>query len=196
MKRIPLMLEVIFLIVGCSPTVQDRQFSGSDLQTAVAGTAELSETESSKESKDETETLTGSTREIQMSLESFVPLDNGYLVIGSMQWSERDYPAYAVDPILDSVKIANASGKDLQFEKVFGSEVPQNEKFVSYFTVKTIGTNILAPLTLSVDRVAVKIYPVTFSFDPGMNPKSDQIWELNQKAHISDSLAYVSLRAC
>ena len=40
MKRIPLMLGVIFLIVGCSPVLQSRQFSESDLQTAVAGTME------------------------------------------------------------------------------------------------------------------------------------------------------------
>lgn len=191
MKRIPLMLGVIFLIVGCSPVGQSRQFSESYLQTAVASTAELSKTESSKESKDETETLTGSTRGIQMLLESFVPLVNGYLVIGSMQWSERDYPAYAVDPILDSVKITDASGKGLQFERVFGSEVLQNEKFVSYFAVKTIDTNFLAPLTLSMDRVAVKTYPVSFGFDPGVNPKSDPIWDLNLDVPLAGSIVRV-----
>jgi hypothetical protein len=39
-EKNPTHVGVVFLIVGCSPVVQSRQFSESDLQTAVAGTME------------------------------------------------------------------------------------------------------------------------------------------------------------
>lgn len=117
---------------------------------------------------------------IQMSLESFVPLDDGYLLIGKMQWFEKDYPAYAVNPVTDSIKLTDANGKDVYSELVYGLEVPQNEEYVSYIAIKTIGTDFTAPLTFSMDRVAVSMYPVSFSFDPGANPKAEQTWMINQ----------------
>ncbi|MDP1779335.1 MAG: hypothetical protein Q8K73_03590, partial [Anaerolineales bacterium] len=113
--------------------------------------------------------------------------DDGYLLIGKMQWFEKDYPAYAVNPVTDSIKLTDANGKDVYSELVYGLEVPQNEEYVSYIAIKTIGTDFTAPLTFSMDRVAVSMYPVSFSFDPGANPKAEQTWMINQDFQLAVS---------
>lgn len=125
---------------------------------------------------------------IRTSLDLFIPLDDGYLLIGSMQWSEKDYPANVVKP-LDYVIVMDATDAEIPFEPVLGPvpEKPQDEAYRSYWAIKVLTKSFAAPLKVRIDSASVNIHtPFVFQFDPGLNPALGQSWDLNRDVQIGD----------
>ena len=115
-------------------------------------------------------------------------MDDGYLLIGSMQWSEKDYPAHAVMP-LSYIYVTDATGRDIPYKPVFGGnpEIPQNEEYRSYWAVEILEKSFAAPLKIRMDSVDAQLgIPFVFQFDPGAAPAPGQSWEINQDVQIGD----------
>jgi hypothetical protein len=116
---------------------------------------------------------------IKSTLDSFVRINDGYLLIGSVQWDQQNYPAYGVDPTIDYATVTDATGTVVAFEPMYGLERPQNEEFRSYWAIKIADKNLKPPLKIEITSMVVSFSPVSFQFDPGTNPKAGQSWPLN-----------------
>ena len=125
------------------------------------------------------------------ALDSFVQLEDGYLLIGRLQWSSTDYPAYAIRPIMNLVKVTDAAGKEIAFTPwpKSSSNLPKNEEYISYWAIKIKGKAFAAPLTVSMGSVFVNINPFSFHFDPGvgLDLTGDSKVDLNQDVQIGDT---------
>lgn len=132
------------------------------------------------------------THRIGMSIDSYVPMDDGYLLIGSMQWSAKDYPAYGVSPMpfMGYVHVVDANGQEVAWEEAFGNVTPQNEEYRSYWAIKISHKDFAAPLTITLGAVDATIAPVPFRFDVGADPKPGQSWDINQDIQIAGSLVH------
>jgi len=130
---------------------------------------------------------------IALSADSFVSMDDGYLLIGSMHWSPNDFPAYGVKPIpfTGYVTIVDASGQDVPWEEVYGNVKPQNEEYRSYWAIKVLSISFAPPLAISFNVVDVQIQPIAFQFDIGSAPQAGQSWELNQDLQVAGSLIHL-----
>jgi len=133
------------------------------------------------------------THRIALSVDSFVPMDDGYLLIGSMQWSANDYPAYGVEPIsfMGYVSVVDSNGQELPWQEVYENVKPQNEEYRSYWAIKVLSKTITPPLTITLQAADVQIQPATFQFDVGSAPQAGQSWDINQDIQIVDSLAHI-----
>ncbi len=134
------------------------------------------------------------THRIVASIDSFVPLDDGYLLMGSMQWLANDYPAFGVRtiPYMGYVNVLDANGQNVNWEEVYGRNViPQNEEYRSYWAIKILSKTFTPPLTISMSAVDVQIQPIVFQFDVGAAPQAGQSWDVNQDLQIADSLLHV-----
>jgi hypothetical protein len=116
---------------------------------------------------------------IKSTLESFVNMDDGYLLIGSVQWDANNYPAYAVDPMIDYATVTDATGRSIEFEVIYGVEKPQNEEFRSYWAIKIADTNFQPPLEISITSMVVNFNAGSFQFEPGIDPQPGQSFPLS-----------------
>jgi hypothetical protein len=129
---------------------------------------------------------------IALSAESFVSMEDGYLLIGSMQWSPNDFPAYGVKPIpfTGYVTVVDAAGQDVPWEEVYGNVKPQNEEYRSYWAIKVLSTSFAPPLTVTLNAADVQIQPIAFRFDTGSAPQAGQSWEINQDLPVAGSFIH------
>jgi Tol biopolymer transport system component len=137
---------------------------------------------------------TASIHGISISLDKSVDLADGYLLIGSMQWSEKDYPANAIRSA-DYIKVADATGRDISFEPVLGpvGDKPQDEAYRSYWALKVLEKGFVAPLKIRIDSATVNSYahPYVFQFDPGSNPAPGQSWDIDKNFQVGDIQARI-----
>ena len=133
------------------------------------------------------------THRIAMSVDSFVVMDDGYLVIGSMQWSVNDYPSFGVNPIdfMGYINVTDANGQPVEWQEVFGNVKPQDEEFRSYWAIKIMNKNFAAPLIIKMNAVDVDVAPLVFQFDTGVAPQAGQSWDINQNIQLLDSVVHV-----
>lgn len=132
---------------------------------------------------------------ITATLDLYVPMDDGYLLIGSMQWSAQDYPARAVQPSDFYMRVTDATGREVDFEPFLGPlpEKPQDEDFRSYWVLKVLEKDFVAPLRIRIDSVSVSVEPwPAFQFDPGPAPAPGQSWEIGQDFQVGDVRARLS----
>jgi hypothetical protein len=129
------------------------------------------------------------THRISSTVDSFVPLDDGFLLIGSMQWSADDYPSNGVSPkpYVDYVKVIDANGQAVVWEEVYENVKPQNEEYRSYWAIKIPSKNFAAPLTITFNAADVQVKPVSFTFEVGADSKPGQSWDVNQDIQVVDS---------
>jgi hypothetical protein len=133
------------------------------------------------------------THRIALTIDSFVPTADGYLLIGSMGWSVNDYPAYGVKPIsfMGYVSVIDANGQDVPWQEVYENVKPQNEEYRSYWAIKILSKTFVPPLKLTMNAADVQIQPVAFQFDAGSAPQAGQSWDVNQNIQVVDSLVHI-----
>jgi hypothetical protein len=127
------------------------------------------------------------THRIALSIDSFVPMNDGYLLIGSMGWTANDYPAYGVKPVpfMGYINVLDANGQNVPWQEVYESVKPQNEEYRSYWAIKILSTTFAPPLTITMMAADVQIPPVSFRFDVGSAPQAGQNWDVNQQLQIA-----------
>lgn len=116
---------------------------------------------------------------IKSTLESFVRIEDSYLIIGSAQWDASTYPAYAVDSMIDYATVTDAAGKAIEFETMYGVEKPQNEEFRSYWAIMIADTDFQPPLEINIPGMIVYYDAGSFQLDAGTNPQPGQSFPLN-----------------
>jgi len=133
------------------------------------------------------------THRIALSVDSFVPMDDGYLLIGSLQWSANDYPAYGVRPIsqMHYMNVVDSNGQAVPWQEIYENVKPQNEEYRSYWAIKVLSKNFAPPLAIIMNAADVQIQPVIFQFDVGAAPQAGQSWDVNQDIQIANSLVHL-----
>jgi hypothetical protein len=133
------------------------------------------------------------THRIAVSIDSFVPMNDGYLLIGSLQWSANDYPAYGVKPIpfMHYLNVLDSTGQEVSWQEIYENVKPQNEEYRSYWAISVLSKNFAPPLMITMNAVEVQIQPVAFQFDAGSAPQAGQSWDIRQDIQIVDSLAHI-----
>jgi hypothetical protein len=120
---------------------------------------------------------------ITSKLDSFVRTDDGYLLIGSVQWGAENYPAYSVKPYLDNATITDTAGRSIPFEPMYGPERPPSDEFRSFWAIKVKDINFQPPLKINLPSMDLSWQlgqkSISFQFDPGPNPQPGQSWPLN-----------------
>jgi hypothetical protein len=140
-------------------------------------------TETETSSPPQTPMPTDSRYGITSKLDSFARTDDGYLLIGSVQWDVKDFPAYSINPDPDYATITDAAGRSIAFEAMYGAERPRSEEFRSFWAIKVKDMNFQPPLKITLPTMDMDWQlgqmPISFQFDPGPNPQPGQRWPLN-----------------
>jgi hypothetical protein len=139
-------------------------------------------TETGTSSPPQTPPIADSFYGITSKLDSFVRTEDGYLLIGSVEWDEKNYPADSINPNLDYATVTDAAGKSIPFEAMYGAERPRSEKFRSFWAIKVKEMEFQPPLKISIPSMSLSWQlfqkPISFQFDPGPNPQPGQRWPL------------------
>ncbi|HNO84866.1 MAG TPA: hypothetical protein PKM54_09580 [Anaerolineales bacterium] len=124
-------------------------------------------------------------------LDKSASLPDGYILYGTITWTDPIIPQYGLSATLAGIKDAN--GNDIPFEYADAEAYPQQGELREYWAYKIPQLDFAAPLTLSF---AVNAWtPLTdapsFTFDPGPNPQLGQKWEINQDVVVKDEIVHV-----
>jgi hypothetical protein len=118
---------------------------------------------------------------IAWSLDKVILLEDGYLLIGSTHWSDKNVE---VSPSLSAI---DAKGQPIVLEDPGAAGVepgvlsPQDESSLRVAWVyKISGKEHAWPLTLKMDADVTYPADVSFSFDPGASPSRGMKWNLDQ----------------
>jgi hypothetical protein len=127
---------------------------------------------------------------ISLALEKVVPLDNGYLLIGSLRWTDK---MVNIGPYFDNsynLHAVDANGQIVALEEPEQSArdlLPPVEagSLVSQWIYKVSGKQHAWPLTLTTNAYVDLDANIPFTFDPGPNPQKGQVWQLGQELTVN-----------
>jgi hypothetical protein len=127
---------------------------------------------------------------ISLALEKVVPLDDGYLLIGSLRWTDK---TVNIGPYFDNsynFHAADANGQAVVLEEPDQSAwdlLPPVEagSLIIPWIYKVSGKQHAWPLTLTTNAYVDLSANVPFTFDPGPNPQKGQIWQLGQELTVN-----------
>jgi hypothetical protein len=127
---------------------------------------------------------------ISLALEKVVPLDDGYLLIGSLRWTDK---TVNLGPYFDNsynLHAVDANGQVVALEEPEQSAwdlLPPVEagNLISSWIYKVSGKQHAWPLTLTTNAYVDLSANVSFTFDPGSNPKDGQVWQLGQELTVN-----------
>ncbi len=159
--------------------------------TEVNPVIELSSAASTTPTVFETVQPTESPYGISLALEKMVPLDDGYLLIGSLRWTDK---TVNIGPYFDNsynLHAVDANGRVVALEKPEQSAwdlFPPVEagSLVTQWIYKVSGKQHAWPLTLTTNAFVDLNANVPFTFDPGPNPHKGQVWQLGQELTVND----------
>jgi hypothetical protein len=127
---------------------------------------------------------------ISLALEKVVPLDDGYLLIGSLRWTDK---TVNIGPYFDNsynLRAVDANGQIVALEEPEQSArdlLPPVEagSLVTQWIYKVSGKQHAWPLTLTTKAYVDLDANVPFTFDPGPNPHKGQVWQLGQELTVN-----------
>jgi hypothetical protein len=127
---------------------------------------------------------------ISLALEKVVPLDNGYLLIGSLRWSDK---TVNIGPYFDNsynLHAVDANGQVVALEEPEQSawdllSPVEAGSLISQWIYKVSGKQHTWPLTLTTNAYVDVDANVPFTFDPGPNPQKGQLWQLGQELTVN-----------
>jgi hypothetical protein len=127
---------------------------------------------------------------ISLALEKVVPLDDGYLLIGSLRWTDK---TVNIGPYFDNsndIHAVDANGQVVALEEPEQSAwdlLPPVEagSLINQWIYKVSGRQHAWPLTLTTNAYVDMSANVSFAFDPGPNPQKGQVWQLGQELTVN-----------
>jgi hypothetical protein len=133
---------------------------------------------------------TGSSYGISLALEKVVPLADGYILIGSLRWTDK---TVNIGPYFDgsyNLHAVDANGQVVTLEEPDQSAwdlLPPVEagSSISQWIYKVSGKQHAWPLTLTKNAYVDMSSNVSFTFDPGPNPQKGQVWQLGQELTVN-----------
>jgi len=112
-------------------------------------------------------------------LESEIPLDDGYILAGSYQWTDPRFDGFSAYPSV--IQITDVNGKEANVESVdpiATNTDPAIKKLP--FAWHIMGKDYAFPLTISVQSIIATLSDTaTFQFDFGPDPQVGQTWNVD-----------------
>jgi hypothetical protein len=140
--------------------------------------------ETTEESPDSTATaVLNSTphSDIQVGIDSYVDLDDGYILIGYRSWQGGEDQYLSAFSIIENLQVTDASGSPVAFEQIPSSKgyLPeQTDPLREVWGIKILGKEHAWPITITHQPVV--ILPAqevaTFEIDLGDDPQVGQNW--------------------
>jgi hypothetical protein len=138
----------------------------------------------------ETVQPTASPYRISLALEKVVPLEDGYLLIGGLHWTDEKVN---IGPYFDNsynLHAVDADGQVVALEEPDPSAwdlLPPVEagSLITQWIYKVSGKQHAWPLTLTTNAYVDLDANVPFTFDPGPNPQKGQVWQLGQELTVN-----------
>lgn len=112
-----------------------------------------------------------------ITLERYVELPDGYLLMGSFQWTDTSIPPYTL--ALDMPVITDADDREVKYDFGDAELSPEPNEPRQYWAYKTITKDFSPPLKLEFSVQMREQANAAFQFDPGANPQTGQTWDLN-----------------
>jgi hypothetical protein len=123
-------------------------------------------------------------RQISLRIDSMAEVDDGYIILGSVQTVSDEY---LIDPFFPpgSIVITDSAGAVVPAEAAsIGNDdlsMPENQSAPAKWAYKVQGKYFHGPLTLSLTWVTVSPKKeISFRVDVGSQPQDGQTWALNQ----------------
>jgi hypothetical protein len=118
---------------------------------------------------------------ISLTLDRAVQMNDGYLIYATLHWENTGFSALDFfDPTM--LHLLDANGKEITYN--FDDDANRSltpGRGQTEFAIRTAPIQIAGPVTFVIDSVAVTVpTDASFTFDPGLDPKPGQVWELNQ----------------
>jgi hypothetical protein len=141
----------------------------------------------------ETNQPTESPYGISLALEKVVSLDDGYLLIGSLRWTDKTVNIGTYFDNSYNIRAVDADGQVVALEEPEQSawdllSPVEAGSLTSQWIYKVSGKLHAWPLTLTTNAYVDLSTNVSFTFDPGPDPKKGQIWPLGQELTVNDHL--------
>jgi hypothetical protein len=116
-----------------------------------------------------------------IALEKVVDLEDGYILIGSLHWTDPRLVENYGMMLNEYVSLADVNGNAVAFEGVddpnYLFTAPDSQSVPLLF--KVVGKNHAWPITLSIKPTVILPVDVSFPIDPGPNPQPGQSWDVN-----------------
>ncbi|OGO08800.1 MAG: hypothetical protein A3K46_08550 [Chloroflexi bacterium RBG_13_60_9] len=121
---------------------------------------------------------------ISIGVERISELEDGYLLIGILEWDEKQYAM--ADASGSEFTLTDRDGRILPVENI--GSVPEEPAAPNsaFWSLRVSGKNLRGPVTIRLDSLFVFLRdPLTFSFDTGENPRAGQEWEIGKSFSVS-----------
>ena len=127
---------------------------------------------------------------ISLAIEKYAELPDGYLLAGSLRWTEPSIPEYGVTPL--AIYLLDANGNEVSREDALSEITPASASKHYPLAYKLIGKDFAWPLTLLVDAVEDR-FPANeeFQFDLDPNMDTEQIVNLNINVPMDNNVIHV-----
>lgn len=125
-----------------------------------------------------------------ISLERYVELPDGYLLMGSFQWTDTSIPPYTL--ALDMPVITDADGREVNYDFGDAEMSPQPNDPRQYWAYKIITKDFTPPLKLEFYVQMREQANAAFQFDPGANPQTGQTWDLKLDVPVNERILKVN----
>ena len=129
---------------------------------------------------------------ISLGIEKYVELPDGYLLEGSLRWTDPGISEFGVTPL--RTYLLDANGDEVPREDTISELMPASDAKYYPLAYKLTGKDFAWPLTLVVDAVEVR-FPTKaeFQFDLDPNMGTEQIVDLNIDIPIDNDVIHVDL---
>lgn len=131
-----------------------------------------------------------STDQPNMNIESFVELDDGYILVGYLQYEPQDNRTL-LPASFANITIADANGTPIEVQDVLQGQnywPAENNADRDYWVIKVLGEDHTWPLTIThqptFELSSVEV--ATFQIDLGANPQDGQSWKLDLDIPMGD----------
>jgi hypothetical protein len=116
-----------------------------------------------------------------ISIERTIQLEDGIILIGSFH-SITTSGGLVASPYVWSVRMTDASGKDVPYDSASDIDLPAGDEHTSYWAFKILGRDHAWPMTISIDTLEGTLpdAQASFDFDTGPSPRPGQEWTINQ----------------
>jgi hypothetical protein len=170
--------EILFPVTVYEPSAVPTTAAPADTQPAAPSTDATVDTQPAP-STAAVEPTTRPTPAYGASivLEKSVELPDGYLLMGSLRWTDPSVGQNDLE--LGMPVISDASGQTIEYEFAPVDTYPQTGELRQNWAFKIPGKTFSAPLRVEFYVTLHEAASVSFQFDPGPNPRIDQTYDLN-----------------
>jgi len=120
---------------------------------------------------------------IRIGVERISELEDGYLLIGILDWDAEHGIA---DAFGSTFTLTDRDGRILPVENPGGVPEQPAAPNSAYWSLRVSGKNLRGPVTIKLDSLYIFLRdPLTFSFDAGANPEAGQEWEIGKSFSVS-----------